>query len=102
MATLPIIPLPSTSVEVGGVEVEIRSLSRAEVAHCASFKDSNDLDGAEIYVIACGTGLSEDVVRAWRESTPTTDVGVLVDAIGELSGFKSKDGKDPEASTSER
>jgi hypothetical protein len=86
MGGLPQIPLASELVDVAGTDLSVRSLSRAEQLKLAKLTD--DVDHAEILLIAWATGFSEDEVRTWREETPGGVVGALVDAIVELSGMR--------------
>lgn len=82
---LPKVPLTSEMVDVAGTKIEVRSLSRAEQLKLA---DTNgDIDAAEVKMIAMTTGFSEDEVRVWREETPGSVVGNLIDEIVRISGM---------------
>lgn len=83
--TLPNVPLPTDTVDVAGTPVEVRGMSRSEVAKLASF--GGDPDGAENFVLACGAGLSVEDAQAWRDSVPADVAGVVLDRIAELSGL---------------
>lgn len=91
MGGLPQIPLHSEMVDVGGTKIEVRSLSRAEQLKLAKLTD--DVDQAEIVMIAWATGFSEDEVRVWREETPGGIVGALTEAIVDVSGMREGAGK---------
>jgi hypothetical protein len=88
MGLPPLKPLSTDTVEVGGVQVEFRSLSRAESLKMRSFV--GDPDAAEIYILAAATGSSEDEARKWREGVNLTDGGALIDAILIHSGLATR------------
>jgi len=98
---LPVVALPASSVEVGGATVAIRSLSRKEAMHVGSaFKE--DLDGAEVFILAKGCDIPEAEAAAWRDATSVEEAGKVIDAIVYLSGLATapvdgvKDGPDPQ------
>lgn len=82
---LPVLPLPTSVVVVGGVEVPIRSLSRAEALRLRTF--DGDVEQVENWILACGAGVSEEEAALWRNATDAEAAGVVVDAICELSGL---------------
>lgn len=90
---LPSVPLPTDTIDINGQEVRFRSLSRAETLKLTTqFKD--DPDSAEIFVLACGTGVSLDQAKQWRDETDPTTAGKLVDGIIILTGLaKSEEAK---------
>ena len=92
--SLPIIALPTSTVEVGGVPVPIRSLSRHEALHVHSFVGRED--EAEDYIVACGTDVSVEEAAKWRNSTALDTAGTVVGAIMLISGL-TKAGTDPNA-----
>lgn len=103
--SLPIRPLPTDSIEVNGEPVEYRSLSRSEAMRVTTDFAGN-ADGAEVFIIARGTGVSEADAIAWRDVTDMTEAGQLVDAILYLTGLAKRptDGgraADPKASGNE-
>ncbi len=82
--SLPPAPLPRETVQVAGVDVTFRSLSRSEALHVTTaFRD--DPDGAEIYILARGCDIGEDEARAWREVSDPTEAGKVIDGIVFLS-----------------
>lgn len=83
--SLPVVKMPTAVVKIADLDVEVRGLTRAQALRIVTFKD--DPDGAEAFVLACGAGVSEAEAQAWRESTPSDDVGLLVDKILEISGL---------------
>lgn len=84
------VPMPTDTVKVGDGKVEVRGLSRAEYVHLNTYAD--DPEAAEAFVLACGTGLSEEEAAAWLAATPTVAAGHVLDRIAELSG--EDEGKD--------
>lgn len=82
---LPHVPLPTDVVEVGGVEIKVRGLTRAEAAKVQ--KLGGDLAEVEIFMIAAATDTSEDDVRAWLAEVPAGAVDVLTTTIVDLSGL---------------
>ena len=86
---LPAIPLPRDTVLVGGVEVEYRSLSRAEALK-ASTGFRSDPDAGETFILSCGMDISEDEALAWRNATPGDEAGKLIDGIIFLSGLAER------------
>lgn len=88
-SNLPAPVLPSEEVEVGGVRVKIRSLTRAEAYQLTSW--AGDEDRQESNVIAWGTDSSLAEAEAWRKASGFGTVTPLVDAILELSGLKSRE-----------
>lgn len=97
MTTLPVVPLPTRTVEVGGVDVTFRALSRSEALKVTTeFRD--DPDGAEIYILALGVGVTEAEAKAWREVTDVEEAGKVIDGIVYLSGLADpkEDGPSPQ------
>jgi hypothetical protein len=82
---LPIVPLGTGSVEIGGVPVAIKSLSRADALQLNGFKGRED--EAEVFVVMRGTGCTDEEAKAFREGNDTDTAGILIDAILELSGL---------------
>lgn len=89
---LPINPLPTSSVDVAGTSVAIRSLSRSEALRMNAFLGRED--EAEVFLLTCGTGCSEDEAKAFRDGNDTDTAGLLIDAIIGLSGLARKRGPD--------
>ena len=83
--TLPAGVLVRKTVTVNGAPVEIRSLSRSEAV--ALHRYVGDEDGGEIFLIAKGTGCTEEEARVFRETTDVEEAGVLIDGIVVLSGL---------------
>lgn len=83
---LPKIGLPTGEVEVGGVTVTFRSLSRTESLK-VSTQYRGKADDAENFIIAKGCGVTEEEAAEWRNSGSAKEVGELVDAIIYLSGL---------------
>lgn len=89
MAALPIKPLPTGSVTIEGTDIPIRALSRSEVIRLQSFEGNED--GAEPFVIAAGTGCTEEEARAFLASTDLVTGGDLLVAIFRLTGLAAAD-----------
>lgn len=89
---LPRIPLPKNTVTVHGNEIEFRSLSRAEALKVTTqFKD--DPDAAEIFILACGVGVTEAEAEAWRAEVDPISAGKVIDGIILLTGLNDPEGK---------
>ncbi len=86
---LPIGGLPTSALTIAGVEVEYRSLSRAEAIRLQDFRSRPD--DAERWILACGTGVTEDGAEAFRAGNTLAEAGRLIDAILELSGLTKLD-----------
>lgn len=89
MPILPLSPLAKGSVDINGVPVEYRSLSRAEALTLNSFRGREA--EAEVFIITAATGCSDDEAETWRGSVDTDTAGLLIDAILILSGLASTD-----------
>jgi hypothetical protein len=91
---LPSIPLPRGQVTIGNETVEYRVMTRTEAMKLNGFKGRED--EAEVFILTCGTGCSEDEARAFRDGTASEMVGALVEAILIQSGLakKNEDEKD--------
>jgi hypothetical protein len=89
---LPSVPLRTATVDVEGTKVEVRGLSRSEAVDLQKFVP--DVDKIDTWVLACGTGVSVEEADEWRKQTPSDTVSLLVDRIGELSGFGDDEKKE--------
>lgn len=92
--TLPVVPLPTGTASVGGVDVPITSLSRAAVV---ALSDTDDTDTAEILIISKGTGVPEAEAKAWRETVDADTADELLKAIAVISGIRKPGDKPGEA-----
>ena len=83
--------LPEKEVELPGKgTVRVRGLTRAEVIRIGVLGREGKFDEAEVVILAAGLvepSLTEDEVRQWRDSVPSTDVDPVADAIQALSGL---------------
>lgn len=84
------VPMPTDTVKVGDGKVEVRGLSRAEYVHLNTY--AGNPEAAEAFVLACGTGVTEEEAAAWLAVTPKVPAGRVLDRIAELSG--EDEGKD--------
>lgn len=67
-------------VTISGGDVRVRGLS---------FVEGSQVKGEDrtYIMVAFGTGESVEDVKAWANTVPAADVGRLVEAISDLSGF---------------
>jgi hypothetical protein len=86
---LPISPLATGSVEIGGQTVGYRSLSRAEALKLNDYQGR--ADDAELFLLVTSTGCTEDEARAFREGNDLKTAGLLIDGILILSGLAIRD-----------
>jgi hypothetical protein len=101
MAGLPPVPLAVGTATVGGEEVPIRSLTRAEALELRALAGEPDADRrGEVYLIAKGTGVDPAEAEAWWEASDPIAVQKLVSDIAVVSRLQGKDGKDPNSSPS--
>lgn len=87
---LPVVPIPTATIELAGTPVTYRSLSRAEALRMATDYRA-DPEGAQVFLLARGAGVTEDEARAWLDSTDPATAGKLVDAIIILTGLATPD-----------
>ncbi len=98
---LPAVPLAVGTTLVGGTEVPIRSLTRAEALELRALAGQPDADRrGEVYLIAKGTGVDPAEAEAWWESSDPVAVAKLVSDIAVVSRLRGEDGTDPNASAS--
>lgn len=90
MVALPLIPLGTGEVAIGGTPVTFRSLSRAEVVALAGMGD--DKDAAEVFILSRACGITEDEARDWRTKTDAPTVDELLKPIAVLSGLRASQG----------
>lgn len=90
---LPIKELATATVTIDGTEVEYRALSREEALRLNGFAGGRE-DEAEVFIIVCGTGVSEEEAREFRSKNDTLTAGLLIDGILILSGLANADGTD--------
>lgn len=77
-------------IEVVGVSIRFRSLSRAEVAPVRKAFQAGDPDLAERLMVSAAViepKLSPEDVKRWQEACPPDEMEPLVEAIGRLSGL---------------
>ena len=101
MGALPPVPLAVGTTTVGGTEVPIRSLTRAEALELRALAGQPDADRqGEVYMIAKGTGVEPAEAEAWWESSDPMAVQKLIRDIAVVSRLQGEDGKDPNAAPS--
>jgi hypothetical protein len=86
---LPIAPLPTGEAIIGGETVVYHSMTRSQALRLNSFKGAED--EAEVFILQCGTGCTEEDARAFRDGNDTETAGLLIDAILVLSGLAEPD-----------
>ena len=102
MGALPSVPLAVGTAIVGGTEVPIHSLTRAEALELRALANQPDADRrGEIFLIERGTGVDPADAEAWWESSDPIAVGKLVRDIAVVSRLQGEDGKDPNSPPSE-
>jgi hypothetical protein len=86
---LPLVDLPTDSIEIGGEKVEYRALSREEALRLNRFKEqtAEDLDAGEIFMLSCSVGVTEEEAAEWRRRTDAGTVDRLLQAIATISGL---------------
>ena len=84
--------LPGTAtVDVGGIPVEIRGLTRGEAMRMVGHAETPEVLEPELIAAATGTPLEE--VIDWYQSVSASAVQPLVQAILDLSGMTEETGK---------
>jgi hypothetical protein len=102
MGALPPIPLAVGTTLVGGTEVPIRSLTRAEALELRALAGEPDADRrGEIFLIERGTGVDPAQAETWWESSDPMAVQKLVEDIAVVSRLRGRDGKAPNSAASE-
>ena len=83
---LPVPGLASGSVEIDGIAVPIRSLSRDEVVALSALRE--DTGAAEVFILSRSCAITEDEARDWRTKVDAATAGELLSAIAVLSGLE--------------
>ena len=83
--SLPVVPLGRGTVIIGDEVIEYRALSRSEALRLNTYRGRED--EAEVYIIQCGTGCTEDEAKAFRDGNDAPTAGLLIDGIIEISGL---------------
>lgn len=82
---LPLIPLPTTTVDVGGKPVTIRSLSRGERLALAELE--LDARGLEAYIVGRCTDSTDEEAAAWLAAVAPDVADGLIAETMEWSGL---------------
>ena len=102
MGALPAVPLAVGTTLVGGTEISIRSLTRAEALELRALAGKPDADRlGEVYMIAKGTDVDPAEAEAWWSTSDPVAVGKLIEDIAIVSRLQGKDGKAPNSTPSE-
>lgn len=108
--TLPTKPMPTRTIDIDGQALDVRGLSRTEAMHFTTGFTPDAMpdtlvgaraDLAETYLVSKGTGVTEDEAAAWRDSTDSEAVGLVVDTVLELSALIKSGESDPKALSSD-
>ena len=87
---LPVKALGTSSHDIEGVAVPIRSLSRDEVVQLS------DMEGApgeaEVFILSRSCGITPDEAREWRTKVDAETADGLLEAIAALSGIRGRKG----------
>lgn len=86
--SLPVPELPTSSVDIDGVAVPIRSLTRDEVGQLAGMED--DTAKAEAFTISAGCGITEAEALDWRRKVTAPTAQLLITEIAVLSGLRTR------------
>lgn len=99
--TLPRAPLARGTVDVAGVTLSIRSLTRGEELELRAMQGQPEADRlGEVFLIAHGLDVSEDEAAAWWQESDPMAVQTLVHGIAVVSRLATADGKAPNSSPS--
>lgn len=83
MSVLPLSPLPTSTVEIAGKKVPIKSLSREQARRFVELESPAD----EAFAIACATGCTEDEAAEWMTQVDHPTASTLILAVLRLSGL---------------
>lgn len=103
---LPVLPLPTATVEIAGQPVPIKALSRADVVRLTTEFRGRPVE-AETFILVQGASVSGEEATSWLNSTGTEEARDLVDKILVLSNVvrQAEEGEeeqpDPKPPTSE-
>lgn len=90
---LPTINIPRDTVTLSdGSTVEVRGLTRAEAIAIGDVAESGAA-AIEAWLVAYGTNTPHADAEAWYDTTPSGDVGLVVDKVQELSKLRPDDPK---------
>jgi hypothetical protein len=99
------IPTGDVDLPSGQGSVTVRGLSRMEATRVQKAYRGEDVDEAEVIILACGLvdpALTEAEARAWREVAAAGDVEAISQKISELSKLDDGGGKGPTTSSRSR
>lgn len=80
---IPSNPLPTETVEIGAVAIEIRGLHLFQIRQLGAM----DADESDAQAIAWATGATIEEAKAWIESSPGGDAVALMAAIMRASAW---------------
>ena len=82
---LPVPGLAQGTVDIDGIAVPNRSLSRDEVVALSGLRD--DTAAAEVLILSRACSITEDEAREWRTKVNAATAGLLLSEIAALSGL---------------
>lgn len=90
--SLPKILANHRTITVAGAQIDIRSLTRAEVARLRDLVDRDaPLEEVEIEMVAAGTDTPKDEAREWYGATDSPVVDQVIAAIRDLSRVEEEE-----------
>lgn len=84
---LPLIPLPTTTIDVGDQRVTMRSLSRGEVLRIAELPE--DPREVEAFIVSCAFDVPTEEAKAWLSASHPDVVNRTLVALMEWSGMSA-------------
>lgn len=82
---LPLLPLPTTTVDIAGTPITIRSLSRGE--RLALVDLELDSRGLEAHLVGLATDTPAEEAKAWLAGVQSEAADALIVAVMEWSGM---------------
>lgn len=87
---LPVIPLPTGEIEIAGQRVAFHSLTRSQAVTLSAMvnAEGDHTQEGEVLVLSSAMDISKDEAQAWLDSTDPVTANLLLQAIGDISGFR--------------
>lgn len=86
--SLPRSTIKTETLTIGDDKVEVRGLTRGEVAKIQQF--TSDLNEMEIHILSFGTDTPLDEARVWHPNASAGDVERIISTIQRLSGLNAE------------
>jgi hypothetical protein len=84
---LPVVSLPTATVDIDGQSVSVRGLTRGEAMIGAAMNTGSNAVELEKHVLVHGLDTAAEEIEAWYDKAPSRVVQTLVEKIMELSGM---------------